>query len=257
MRRCLIGGAHRPCGPPAPPPPPLADQVSCRLLFCVACRPAPLAKGMAAPAPQLRRSRAAVVPTAYQGEGKDAPAGEVRCHRRTAPSGFASEAILSCRVCCIASVCCRHASMPVLSCMWVQAWATMQPQQGCPPSRQAAPAAGRRRAELPNDHVHPCPLLAWQQTAAAAAGGAAAGVKSLSELPAYPGDFVRRRLITFVGIVLGYSCFYLTRNSLTYTAPVMVRALGAALCFRDCSVVCCWAGKVRVCHASHLPPLSW
>jgi hypothetical protein len=99
-------------------------------------RPAPLAKGMGAPAPQLRRSRATVVPTAYQGEGKDAPAGE--------------------------------------------------------------------------------------QTAAAAAGGAAAGVKSLSELPAYPGDFVRRRLITFVGIVLGYSCFYLTRNSLTYTAPVMV-----------------------------------
>ncbi|KAI7837430.1 hypothetical protein COHA_008742 [Chlorella ohadii] len=98
-------------------------------------RPAPLAKGMAAPAPQLRRSRAAIVPTAYQGEGKDVPAGE---------------------------------------------------------------------------------------TAAAAAGGAAAGVKSLSELPAYPGDFVRRRLITFVGIVLGYSCFYLTRNSLTYTAPVMV-----------------------------------
>lgn len=47
-------------------------------------------------------------------------------------------------------------------------------------------------------------------------------MKSLSELPAYPADFVRRRLITFVGIVLGYSCFYLTRNSLTYTAPVMV-----------------------------------
>lgn len=45
---------------------------------------------------------------------------------------------------------------------------------------------------------------------------------SLSELPAYPKDFVRRRLITFVSIVLGYSCFYLTRNSLTYTAPAMV-----------------------------------
>jgi sugar phosphate permease len=46
---------------------------------------------------------------------------------------------------------------------------------------------------------------------------------SLSDLPAYPKDFVRRRLLTFVGIVLGYSCFYLTRNSLTYTAPAMVR----------------------------------
>lgn len=76
-------------------------------------------------------------------------------------------------------------------------------------------------------HLHPAALpptscSAPQTAAAEAAGGAAAGVKSLSELPAYPGDFVRRRLITFVGIVLGYSCFYLTRNSLTYTAPVMV-----------------------------------
>lgn len=53
-------------------------------------------------------------------------------------------------------------------------------------------------------------------------------MKGLSELPAYPGDFVRRRLITFVGIVLGYSCFYLTRNSLTYTAPVMVRVWARA-----------------------------
>jgi len=33
---------------------------------------------------------------------------------------------------------------------------------------------------------------------------------------------VLRRLLGFVGIVLGYSCYYLTRNSLTYTAPVMV-----------------------------------
>jgi len=39
------------------------------------------------------------------------------------------------------------------------------------------------------------------------------------------------RLITFVGIVLGYSCFYLTRNSLTYTAPAMVAdaALGISM----------------------------
>lgn len=51
---------------------------------------------------------------------------------------------------------------------------------------------------------------------------AAAAPNSLSELPAYPKDFVRRRLVTFISIVLGYSCFYLTRNSLTYTAPVMV-----------------------------------
>ncbi|KAL4438466.1 hypothetical protein ABPG77_000114 [Micractinium sp. CCAP 211/92] len=55
-------------------------------------------------------------------------------------------------------------------------------------------------------------------------GGAAASPApaSLSELPAYPADFLRRRWLSFIGIVLGYSCFYLTRNSLTYTAPAMV-----------------------------------
>lgn len=44
------------------------------------CRPVPLGKGMGSPAaPQpLRRMRAAVVPKAAHGEGKDAPAGEVR-----------------------------------------------------------------------------------------------------------------------------------------------------------------------------------
>lgn len=31
-----------------------------------------------------------------------------------------------------------------------------------------------------------------------------------------------RRLLVFIGIVIGYSSYYLTRNSLTYTAPVMV-----------------------------------
>ena len=56
-------------------------------------------------------------------------------------------------------------------------------------------------------------------------------VAALSELPAYPPAFVFRRLITFFGIVLGYSCFYLTRNSLTYTAPAMVQdaALGIGM----------------------------
>lgn len=46
---------------------------------------------------------------------------------------------------------------------------------------------------------------------------------SLSDDPAgYPKAFVVKRLITFIGIVIGYACYYLTRNSLTYTAPVMV-----------------------------------
>ena len=47
----------------------------------------------------------------------------------------------------------------------------------------------------------------------------------------YSKEFITTRLITFVGIVLGYSCFYLTRNSLTYTAPAMVAdaALGISM----------------------------
>lgn len=77
-------------------------------------------------------------------------------------------------------------------------------------------------------------------------------VKSLQDYDSYPKQFVVRRLVVFVGIVIGYAqllamccrvncardatctvlsgmlglcryaCYYLTRNSLTYTAPVMV-----------------------------------
>jgi sugar phosphate permease len=56
-------------------------------------------------------------------------------------------------------------------------------------------------------------------SAASGGGGAAA---TAGEMPSYPPAFVARRLLTFACIVLGYSCYYLTRNSLTYTAPVMV-----------------------------------
>lgn len=53
----------------------------------------------------------------------------------------------------------------------------------------------------------------------------------MSELASYPSDFLFWRWLTFFGIVLGYSCFYLTRNSLTYTAPAMVQdaALGIGM----------------------------
>jgi hypothetical protein len=73
-----------------------------------------------------------------------------------------------------------------------------------------------RRWRSPNLRRRPAPTQAAPPAAAATAPA------SLSDLPAYPEQFVRRRLLTFVGIVLGYSCFYLTRNSLTYTAPAMV-----------------------------------
>ena len=59
-----------------------------------------------------------------------------------------------------------------------------------------------------------------------------------SESHQYSPEFVRTRLITFAGIVLGYACFYLTRNSLTYTAPVMVadKALGISLTDVRCMI---------------------
>lgn len=41
-------------------------------------------------------------------------------------------------------------------------------------------------------------------------------------VPSYSPEFIRRRLVVFFGIVIGYSSYYLTRNSLTYTAPAMV-----------------------------------
>jgi hypothetical protein len=34
--------------------------------------------------------------------------------------------------------------------------------------------------------------------------------------------FSAKRLVIFACILVGYSCYYLTRNSLTFTAPVLV-----------------------------------
>eukprot|EP00879_Flechtneria_rotunda_P009282 GHRR01009717.1.p1 GENE.GHRR01009717.1~~GHRR01009717.1.p1 ORF type:complete len:467 (+),score=173.45 GHRR01009717.1:218-1618(+) len=64
------------------------------------------------------------------------------------------------------------------------------------------------------------PVLQHRPDVSCAAGGAAAA--SDAPQPAYTTDFIRRRLLVFFAIVVGYSSYYLTRNSLTYTAPVMV-----------------------------------
>mmetsp|Transcript_5298 Transcript_5298/g.12909 ORF Transcript_5298/g.12909 Transcript_5298/m.12909 type:complete len:568 (-) Transcript_5298:203-1906(-) len=45
-----------------------------------------------------------------------------------------------------------------------------------------------------------------------------------SEPQGYTRQFIANRLLVFAGLVLGYSCFYITRNSFIYTAPVMVDA---------------------------------
>ena len=58
-------------------------------------------------------------------------------------------------------------------------------------------------------------------------------VNASSASASYSKAFIITRLITFVGIVLGYSCFYLTRNSLTYTAPAMVADATLGITMRD------------------------
>lgn len=89
------------------------------------------------------------------------------------------------------------------------------------PSLRTALLAGVQRPRRSCGPVSP--LAAAQATSAAGDGKEEEPkVEYLSDLAEYPAAFQRRRLVTFVGIVLGYACYYLTRNSLTYTAPVMV-----------------------------------
>eukprot|EP00873_Tetraselmis_striata_P014517 jgi/Tetstr1/434781/TSEL_023832.t1 len=82
-----------------------------------------------------------------------------------------------------------------------------QPQ--CTPDRWGS--CTRRSAPMP-------PRAAEKGAGEAAAEDSPEADDSLQ----YSRAFLVRRWITFVGIVLGYACYYLTRNSLTYTAPVMV-----------------------------------
>ncbi|OUS42055.1 MFS family transporter: hexose phosphate [Ostreococcus tauri] len=51
---------------------------------------------------------------------------------------------------------------------------------------------------------------------------------SVERNASYTAEFLKTRLGVFISILLGYSCYYLTRNSLTFTAPAMVatRTLG-------------------------------
>ncbi|GBG00575.1 hypothetical protein Rsub_13356 [Raphidocelis subcapitata] len=50
----------------------------------------------------------------------------------------------------------------------------------------------------------------------------AAPLAAAPPAPAYPPGFEARRLVVFGGMLAGYACYYLTRNSLTYSAPTMV-----------------------------------
>uniref|UniRef100_A0A7R9V7P4 Major facilitator superfamily (MFS) profile domain-containing protein n=1 Tax=Chlamydomonas euryale TaxID=1486919 RepID=A0A7R9V7P4_9CHLO len=79
---------------------------------------------------------------------------------------------------------------------------------------------GRRRGAAPVPGCTSTPSFEPRGSVVPSAGGAAPGA---SDKPLeYAPEFVRRRLLVFISIVVGYSSYYLTRNSLTYTAPVMV-----------------------------------
>jgi OPA family sugar phosphate sensor protein UhpC-like MFS transporter len=71
--------------------------------------------------------------------------------------------------------------------------------------------------------LSPAPQLA-EELAPAAAAAATAGAPP--EAAVYPPGFRARRILVFAGLIGGYSAYYLTRNSLTYAAPVMVAEPG-------------------------------
>jgi len=93
---------------------------------------------------------------------------------------------------------------------------TSSSSTGLIPAISAAAAAAARAV------LGPPPAVA---AAASSGGGGAAALPApgaAGDMPSYPPAFVARRLLTFACIVIGYASYYLTRNSLTYTAPVMV-----------------------------------
>jgi sugar phosphate permease len=53
----------------------------------------------------------------------------------------------------------------------------------------------------------------------------------------YSDSFLKVRIGVFLSILLGYSCYYLTRNSLTFTAPAMVATPGLGLDITSIGVI--------------------
>ncbi|CAD7694789.1 unnamed protein product [Ostreobium quekettii] len=84
--------------------------------------------------------------------------------------------------------------------------------------RRPPPPQSKSGAEAP-DYV-----AETQQGNGAGPEGNGAEVSSTytPEVKNYSPEFLRRRIIVFAGIIIGYSCYYLTRNSLGFAAPVMV-----------------------------------
>ncbi|CAL6306257.1 unnamed protein product [Bathycoccus prasinos] len=65
----------------------------------------------------------------------------------------------------------------------------------------------------------------------------AADDESSLELKEYSPQFLRVRMGVFLSILIGYSCYYLTRNSLTFTAPAMVATASLGLDITSIGVI--------------------
>ena len=63
------------------------------------------------------------------------------------------------------------------------------------------------------------------------------GTQPEPKLIHYSSQFLRVRLGVFLSILIGYSCYYLTRNSLTFTAPAMVATSSLGLDITSIGVI--------------------
>ena len=103
--------------------------------------------------------------------------------------------------------------------------------------RVSAPIKTRTFTRRPKQTARCSASLAWKTRAHPSTPISARNVRVLSNMyddvsvernASYTAEFLKTRLGVFISILLGYSCYYLTRNSLTFTAPAMVatRTLG-------------------------------
>lgn len=86
---------------------------------------------------------------------------------------------------------------------------------------QRAPFPLKRQLPCPRQPDHCQTPLREDLSLEASATSSGEGAGDATAL-VYSPEFIRRRLMVFFAIVIGYSSYYLTRNSLTYTAPAMV-----------------------------------
>lgn len=100
-------------------------------------------------------------------------------------------------------------------------------------SRLAAPHS-RRRRRRPSVTTHSSSSASFgdaSQKASAAGDSSTDGLESDSDDLEGDSGFQRARWATFIAMFVGYGAFYLTRNSLAFTAPAMLedKALGLTL----------------------------